>query len=98
MAVTDRCEDALHRARLSVGDRLLREVGFAGLSLNSKLRDEFLNREALYTLREAQVLIEWWRRHYNTLRPHSSLGYRGPAPTTILRAAFMSPYAEGEAA
>ena len=49
-------------------------------SFNSKLRDELLNGEIFYTLREAQVLIESWRHHYNTLRPHSSLDYRPPAP------------------
>src|SRR5271165_2926057 len=53
-------------------------------SFNSKLRDEFLAREILYTMKEAKILIEWWRRHYNTQRPHSSLGYRPPAPRTIL--------------
>ena len=52
-------------------------------SFNSKLRDELLNGEIFYTLKEAQVLIEAWRRHYNTVRPHSSLGYRPPAPVTI---------------
>ena len=67
-------------------------------SFNSKLRDEFLNREILYSLKEAQVLIEWWRQHYNTLRPHSSLGYRAPAPEAVLPAAFMPPYAQGVAA
>ena len=49
-------------------------------SFNGKLRDELLDREIFYTLREAQVLIEWWRQHYNTVRPHSALGYRPPAP------------------
>jgi putative transposase len=39
-----------------------------------------LNAEVFYSLREAQILIERWRRHYNTIRPHSSLGYRPPAP------------------
>jgi len=48
-----------------------------------KLRDELLNGELFYTLREAQVLIEWWRVHYNTFRPHSALGYRPPAPETV---------------
>jgi len=52
-------------------------------SFNGKLRDELLNGEIFYTLKEAQVLIEQWRRHYNTIRPHSSLGYRPPAPETI---------------
>ncbi len=53
-------------------------------SLNSKLRDELLNGEIFTTMREAQVLIENWRRHYNAIRPHSSLGYRPPAPEAIL--------------
>ena len=53
-------------------------------SFNAKLRDELLNGEIFYTLKEAQMLIEWWRCHYNQLRPHSSLGYRPPAPTAIL--------------
>ena len=51
-------------------------------SFNGKLRDELLNGELFYTLREAQVLIEQWRVHYNTIRPPSSLGYRPPAPAT----------------
>ena len=49
-------------------------------SFNGKLRDELLNVEILDTLFEAQVLVERWRNHYNTVRPHSSLGYRPPAP------------------
>jgi len=49
-------------------------------SFNGKLRDELLDREIFYTLREAQVLIEGWRQHYNGVRPHSALGYRPPAP------------------
>ena len=49
-------------------------------SFNSKLRDEFLNGEIFYSLKEAQVLAERWRIYYNTERPHSSLGYRPPAP------------------
>ena len=53
-------------------------------SFNGRLRDELLDRELFYTLHEAQVLIERWRVHYNTKRPHSSLGYRPPAPQTIL--------------
>jgi transposase InsO family protein len=52
-------------------------------SFNGKLRDELLNGEVFNTLREAQVLIEDWRRHYNRVRPHSSLGYRPPAPETL---------------
>jgi transposase InsO family protein len=49
-------------------------------SFNGKLRDELLNGEIFYTLKEAQVLIEAWRQHYNTIRPHSALNYRPPAP------------------
>jgi len=53
-------------------------------SFNGKLRDELLNGEIFYSLKEAQVIIEQWRNHYNTKRPHSSLNYRPPAPETIL--------------
>jgi transposase InsO family protein len=49
-------------------------------SFNGKLRDELLDGEIFYTLKEAKALIERWRIHYNTVRPHSSLGYRPPAP------------------
>ena len=49
-------------------------------SFNGKLRDELLNREIFTTLTEAKVLIEQWRKEYNQIRPHSSLGYRPPAP------------------
>ncbi|MEL6396647.1 MAG: transposase, partial [Planctomycetota bacterium] len=52
-------------------------------SLNGKLRDELLDREVFETPLEARVLIERWRQHYNTVRPHSSLGYRPPAPQTV---------------
>jgi transposase InsO family protein len=53
-------------------------------SFNGKLRDELLNGEIFYTLAEAKVLIERWRKHYNTVRPHSSLGYRPPAPEAVM--------------
>jgi transposase InsO family protein len=52
-------------------------------SFNGKLRDELLEREAFDTLLEAKVLIERWRQHYNTVRPHSALGYRPPAPKAL---------------
>ncbi|MEH3046964.1 IS3 family transposase [Sphingomonas adhaesiva] len=52
-------------------------------SFNGSLRDELLNGEIFYSLAEARVLIEAWRRHYNTVRPHSSLGYRPPAPEAV---------------
>jgi putative transposase len=53
-------------------------------SFNGKLRDEVLNREIFYTLREARVIIEEWWQEYNTFRPHSSLGYLPPAPEVVL--------------
>lgn len=53
-------------------------------SSKSKLRDELLNMEIFYTLKKARVLIERWRRHDNAVRRHSSLGYRPPAPETVL--------------
>jgi len=52
-------------------------------SFNSKLRDELLNGEIFYTLKEAKIIIEGWRRHYNTIRPHSSLRYQPPAPEVL---------------
>jgi len=62
-------------------------------SFNGKLRDELLNGEIFYSLKEAKVLIERWRRHYNSIRPHSALGYRPPAPETVLRHAADLPSA-----
>ena len=62
-------------------------------SFNSKLRDELLAGEQFSALYEPKVLIEQWRRHYNAVRPHSSLGYRPPAPETILPPAPALPYA-----
>ena len=53
-------------------------------SFNGKMRDELLSGEIFYSLKEAQVLIEMWRKHYNTVRPHSSLGYRPPVPGTVV--------------
>jgi putative transposase len=53
-------------------------------SFNGKLRNELLDREIFTTLLEAKVLIENWRQQYNQVRPHSSLGYRPPAPKAIL--------------
>jgi putative transposase len=58
-------------------------------SFNSKLRDEFLNGEIFYSMKEVQVLAERWRVHYNTIRPHSSLGYRPPAPEAWLTSSNM---------
>ncbi|QEU06524.1 IS3 family transposase [Paracoccus yeei] len=53
-------------------------------SFNARFRDEMLNGEVFYSLREAQILIEQWRKHYNTKRPHSALGYRPPAPEAFV--------------
>ena len=55
-------------------------------SFNARLRDELLDGEIFYSLREAQVVIESWRRHYNSVRPHASLGYRPPAPEVFVPA------------
>ena len=67
-------------------------------SFNSKLRDELLNGELFFSLAEAQVLIEAWRRHFNAVRPHSSLGYRPPAPETIIpRGGTVVPWASAPA-
>ena len=60
-------------------------------SFNGKLRDELLNTEVFNSLAEAKVLIEQWRRHYNTVRPHSALGYRPPAPEVVLTGLPMLP-------
>jgi transposase InsO family protein len=53
-------------------------------SFNARLRDELLNGEIFYSLKEAQIIIEGWRQHYNAVRPHASLGYRPPAPEVFV--------------
>ena len=62
-------------------------------SFNARLRDELLDGEIFYSLREAQVVIESWRRHYNAVRPHASLGYRAPAPEVFVPALAARPAA-----
>jgi putative transposase len=62
-------------------------------SFNGKLRDELLNGEIFYSIKEAQIAVEQWRRHYNAVRPHSSLGYRPPATQTL--SAFLQPLDHG---
>ena len=52
---------------------------------NAKLRDELLSGEMFYALKEASVVVEQWRRHYNSLQAHSSLGYQPPAPEVVIR-------------
>lgn len=54
-------------------------------SFNGRLRDELLNGETFYTLKEAQIILEQWRHHYNHIRPHTSLGYKPPAPMTSIK-------------
>ncbi|HTP82314.1 MAG TPA: IS3 family transposase [Alphaproteobacteria bacterium] len=63
-------------------------------SFNARLRDELLGGEIFYTLREAQIVIESWRRHYNTVRPHASIGYRAPAPEVCVPALAAWPAAQ----
>ena len=53
-------------------------------SFNGKLRDKLLDGEIFYKLREAEIMIVKWRRHYNKVRSHSSLGNKQPAPETIV--------------
>ena len=55
-------------------------------SFNARLRDEQLDGEIFYSLAEARIVIESWRRHYNTERPHGSLGYKPPAPDVFIPA------------
>jgi len=60
-------------------------------SFNGKMRDEFLNGEIFYSLKEAEILIEQWRVEYNTIRPHSALGYKPPAPKAVLETPPFQP-------
>ena len=55
-------------------------------SFNARLRDELLDGEIFYSLKEVRVVVESWRRHYNTKRPHGSLGYKPPAPEVFVPA------------
>jgi len=55
-------------------------------SFNARLSDELLDGEIFYSLAEAKIVIESWRRHYNTERPHGSLGYKPPAPEVFIHA------------
>ena len=63
-------------------------------SFNARLRDELLDGEIFYTLKEAQIIIESWRRHYNAVRPHASLKYKPPAPEVIVPAFAAWPAAQ----
>jgi putative transposase len=59
-------------------------------SFNARLRDELLHGEVFYSLAEAKIVIEGWRRHYNTSRPHSALAYKAPAPVVVLWPASLA--------
>ena len=61
-------------------------------SFNSKKRDEFLNGEILCSMKERRVLAERWRKHYNTVRPHSSLDHRPPAPEAWMASTAPQPW------
>ena len=74
---------ALNVETLFIEPGSLWENGY-GESFNGKLRDELLDREIFYTLTEAQILIERWRRQYNTVRPHRALGYRPATPEAVV--------------
>ena len=67
-------------------------------SFNAQIRNELLNGEIFYTLKEAQAMIEGWRRHYNTVRPHGALGYRPPAPEVFVPAIAARPAAPAKLA
>jgi putative transposase len=67
-------------------------------SFNARLRDELLDGEIFYSLKEAKIIIESWRRHYNTVRPHGSLGYKPPAPEGFVPAFAAWPAAQPEPA
>ena len=73
--------DVLTSQGTSVADAI-RSIGVTEVTY----RDELLDGEIFYSLREAEILIESWRRHYNAVRPHASLGYRPPAPEVFLPA------------
>lgn len=67
-------------------------------SFNGRLPDELLNGEIFDTLNEAQIVIEHWRKHYNTKRPHSALGYRPPAPEVVVSRETNGAMATGQMA
>ena len=73
----------LRQIEVSMAQGKATPVACRDAGISQQLRDELLNGEIFYSLKEAQVLIEQWRKHYNTVRPHSSLNYRPPAPQTM---------------
>ena len=81
MARADLRQDVVHRARLALGERLRGE-------LQRQAQRRAANREIFYTLAEAKALVQGWRREYNQVPPHSSLGYRPPAPEATCQYRF----------
>ena len=82
--------DSQERPSDTINDRLIIlkpgspwENGYLG-TFYGKMRDELLNGEIFYSLKEARIIIEMWRKEYNTIRPHSALGYQPPMPEAIL--------------
>ena len=72
----------LHQIEVLMSQGKAAPVACREAGISQQLRDECLNREIFYSLKEAQVVVEQWRNEYNTIRPHSSPGYRPPAPQT----------------
>ena len=69
---------------LARSNGFLSSAFFASMLRFSAVKVWRVNGEIFYTLKEAQIIIEQWRCHYNTNRPHSALGYRPPAPEAIV--------------
>ena len=73
-------------AALELLKRIMKKYGAPRSIVTDRLRDELLDGEIFYSLAEAEIVIESWRRHYNTVRPHGSLGYKPPAPEVFVPA------------
>ncbi|CAO4135332.1 hypothetical protein OFEAOIEE_LOCUS3074 [Methylorubrum extorquens] len=76
----------LRQADVLIGQGTSVAEAIRAIGVSEVTYDELLDGEIFYSLREAQILIESWRRHYNTVRPHGALGYRPPAPEVFLPA------------
>jgi putative transposase len=73
----------LRQIEVAMGQGKSIQIACRDAGISEQLRDELLNGEIFYSLKEARIVIEQWRWHFNTVRPHSSLGYRPPAPQTF---------------
>ena len=73
----------LRQIEVAIGQGKSTQIACRDAGISEQLRDELLDGEIFYRLKEAQIVIEQWRKHYNTIRPHSSLGYRPPAPQAV---------------